>query len=209
MTEATPLPSRGLYLITPDEADTSRLVDRVAPLLALGVAVLQLRNKRADAALQRRQAAALLPLCRAAGTPLLINDDWRIAAETGADGVHLGGQDGELAHARAELGPRAIIGASCYNELDRARRAAAAGASYLAFGAFFPSSSKPAAPRATPDLLAAAACLGLPLVAIGGITPDNAPGVIAAGADYVAAIAAVFNSPDPIASVLAFRSCFA
>lgn len=209
MTEVTPLPGRGLYLITPEDADTARLVDRVAPLLALGVAVLQLRNKRADAALQRRQALALLPLCRAARTPLLINDDWRIAADTGADGVHLGGQDGELAQARAELGPRAIIGASCYNELDRARRAAAAGASYLAFGAFFPSSNKPGAPRATPDLFAAAAGLGLPLVAIGGITPDNAPELIRAGADYVAAIAAVFNSPDPIASVLAFHSCFA
>lgn len=209
MTEATLLPGCGLYLITPDEADSSRLVDQVAPLLACGVAVLQLRNKRADAASRRRQALALLPLCRAAGTPLVINDDWRLAADTGADGVHLGGQDGELAQVRASLGPRAIIGASCYNDLDRARRAAAAGASYLAFGAFFPSSSKPGAPRATTNLLTMAAELGLPLVAIGGITPDNAPEVIAAGADYVAVIAAVFNSPDPIASILALRSCFA
>ena len=209
MTETTPLPGRGLYLITPDEADTARLVDRVAPLLAIGVSVLQLRNKRADAATLRQQALALLPLCRAAGTPLLINDDWRTAADTGADGVHLGGGDGDLAQARASLGPHAIIGASCYNDLDRARRAAAAGASYLAFGAFFASSSKPRAARATLDLLATAAGLGLPLVAIGGITPDNARQVIAAGADYVAAIAAVFNSPDPLASVLAFRSCFA
>ena len=209
MTDPTLLPGRGLYLITPDEADTARLVDRVAPLLANGVSVLQLRNKRADAATRRRQALALLPLCRAAGTPLLINDDWRTAADTGADGVHLGGEDGDLAQARASLGPLAIIGASCYNDLDRARRAATAGASYLAFGAFFASSSKPRAARATFDLLATAAGLDLPLVAIGGITPDNARQVIAAGADYVAAIAAVFNSPDPLASVLAFRSCFA
>jgi thiamine-phosphate pyrophosphorylase len=208
MTEATPLPGRGLYLITPDEADTARLLDRVAPLLALGVAALQLRNKLADAALRRRQALALLPLCRAAGTPLLINDDWQAAADTGADGVHLGGRDGDLAQVRAILGPRAIIGASCYNNLERASQAAAQGASYLAFGAFFPSTSKPGVARAAPGLLAQAAKLGLPLVAIGGITPDNAAQVIAAGADYVAAIAAVFHSPDPAASVLAFRACF-
>ena len=201
-------PRSGVYLITPDEADTARLQACVAPALAAGPALLQYRNKAADAALRREQVAMLLPLCRAAGVPLLVNDDWQLAAELGADGAHLGEDDGEIALARAALGPNALVGASCYQQLDLARRAAAAGASYVAFGAFFASGTKPLARRADPSLLADSAAIGLPRVAIGGITPDNAPSLVAAGADLVAVIGGVFDHPDPAAAVRALRACF-
>ena len=200
-------PLRGLYLITPDEPDTGRLLDRVRAVLGQA-ALLQYRNKVADAALRQRQMTALLPLCRAAGVPLIANDDADLAVAVGADGVHLGENDGDPAAVRARLGANAIIGVSCYDDLARARAAAAAGASYIAFGAFFPSTTKPNARRATPGLLRDSAALGLPRVAIGGITPDNARDVIAAGADLVAVISGVFDAPDPVAAAAAYRRCF-
>lgn len=199
---------RGLYLLTPDEPDTERLLDRVRAALLPGVALLQYRNKKADAALHRRQVAALLPLCRARGVPLLVNDDWRLAAELGADGAHLGEHDGDLSAARTAMGAGAILGASCYDRPERARLAHDAGASYLAFGAVFPSGTKPLATRAPLDLLAQARPLGLPTVAIGGITPDNARLALAAGADLLAVLGAVFASDDPAAQVRALLSCF-
>lgn len=201
--------SGGLYAITPDEPDTARLVARVAPVLAAGVAWLQLRNKHADEALRAMQARALLPLCRSHGVPLIINDDVALAARIGADGVHLGEDDGDIAHARALLPDSAVVGASCYDSLERAHDAVQAGATYVAFGAFFPTGTKPGARRATPTLLHDAAALGVPRVAIGGITPDNASTLVSAGADYVAAIAGVFDAPDPVAAVHAYRACFA
>ena len=201
-------PRRGVYLITPDEADTTRLRDQLAPVLAAGPALLQYRNKAADPGLRRDQVAMLLPLCRAAGVPLVVNDDWRLAAEAGADGAHLGREDGEIAEARVALGPAAILGASCYDELGRARRAAAAGASYVAFGAFFASGTKPLARRAQPSLLADSAVFALTRVAIGGITPENARSLVVAGADLVAVIGGVFDAPDPAAAVRALRACF-
>lgn len=200
-------PLRGLYLITPDEPDTGRLLDRVRAVLGKA-ALLQYRNKVADAALRQRQMTALMPLCRAAGVPLIANDDADLAVAVGADGVHLGENDGDPAAVRARLGANAIIGVSCYDDLARARTAAAAGASYVAFGAFFPSTTKPNARRAAFDLLRDSAALGLPRVAIGGITPDNARDVIAAGADLVAVISGVFDAPDPVAAAAAYRRCF-
>ena len=208
MTPQSIWPRRGLYLLTPNESDTGRLVARVEPLLAMGVALLQLRCKTGGAARRREQGRALLPLCLAHGVPLIINDDWRTACELGAAGAHLGADDGSLLEARAALGPDAILGASCYGDLERARRAKDAGASYLAFGAFFPSTSKPLATRAPLSVLREARLLGLPLVAIGGITPDNAATLIAAGADLLAVISAVFDAPDPAATVRAFENCF-
>jgi thiamine-phosphate pyrophosphorylase len=208
MNPRTYWPSRGLYLLTPDEPDTGRLLARVAPLLAEGVAMLQLRNKGAGATRLREQARALLPLCRANKVPLIINDDWRLAADIGAAGAHLGRDDGELAAARAVLGEKAILGASCYGDVVRGEHAARAGASYLAFGAFFASGTKPLAQQAPLSVLRDAAHFELPMVAIGGITPDNARQVIAAGADFVAVIGAVFDAPDPAACVRAFRDCF-
>ena len=202
------MPARGLYLITPDELDTARLLARVVPVLDAGVACLQYRNKVADTATRRAQDTALQQACAAAGVPLLVNDDVALAAAIGASGVHLGEDDGDLAAARAALGPQAIIGASCYDELDLARRAVAAGASYVAFGAFFPTRSKVTTRRATPTLLGQAAALGVPRVAIGGITPANAGALVAAGADLVAVIGGVFDAPDPRAAVRAYAACF-
>ncbi len=207
---ASPLPPpRGLYLITPDEADTARLLARVTPLLGEGVAWLQYRNKSASPGLRREQAEALQAACVAAGVPLIVNDDAALALAVGAAGVHLGEDDGDIAAARARLGPDAIVGASCYDELDRARRAVAAGAGYVAFGAFFPTRSKAGTRQAHPDLLRQAAALGVPRVAIGGITPDNVRDLIEAGADLVAVIGGVFEAADPVAAVRAYRRCFA
>ncbi|MCW4454603.1 thiamine phosphate synthase [Flavobacterium sp. MXW15] len=200
--------NRGVYLITPDDNDSARLLAQVQPLLAAGAAWLQYRNKQADAALRHEQAAALQALCAAAGVPLIVNDDPALARAVGAAGVHLGEDDGDIAAARALLGPDAIVGASCYDQLPRAQRAVAAGASYVAFGAFFPSRSKANTRRAHPDLLRQSAALGVPRVAIGGITPDNAAPLVAAGADLLAVISGVFAEPDPVAALHAYRRCF-
>lgn len=201
-------PQRGLYTITPDETDTERLLARVDAVLRAGTVWLQYRNKLAHHALRDRQARALQPLCRSYGVPLIINDDWQLAAAISADGVHLGEDDGELAAARAALGRGAILGASCYDDVSLARRAVDAGASYVAFGAFFPSPTKPRARRASLDLLRDTAALGVPRVAIGGITPDNARSLVAAGADLIAVISGVFDAPDPAAATRDYLSCF-
>lgn len=198
---------RGLYLLTPDDTDTPRLLDRVTAVLGFA-SLLQYRNKLAGPALATEQVGALLPLCRAHGVPLLVNDDWRLARATGADGAHMGEDDGDLRAARAALEPTAIIGASCYDSLSRAEAAARAGASYVAFGACFPSPTKPNARRATPELLGKARTLGLPVVAIGGITPDNARSVVEAGADLLAVISGVFDAPDPAAAAQAYLRAF-
>ncbi|HSR65937.1 MAG TPA: thiamine phosphate synthase, partial [Xanthomonadaceae bacterium] len=151
---------------------------------------------------------ALRALCADAGVAFIVNDDVELARATDADGVHLGEHDARPDAARARLGPDAIIGGSCYADLDRAEAAARAGASYVAFGAFFPSPTKPLARRATPELLRAAACLGLPRVAIGGIRPDNAAPLVAAGADLIAVISGVFAAPDPAAAARACADLF-
>ena len=199
---------RGLYLITPDELDDARLLARVRPLLP-HASCLQYRNKRAEAGQRRRQVDQLLRLCRDSATPLIVNDDPRLAAEAGADGVHLGEHDGTIAAARTLLGAGAIIGTSCYDDVALARHAAGGGADYIAFGAFFASATKPSARRATIGLLRDARPLGLPQVAIGGITPDNAHTLIAAGADLIAVISGVFDAPDPVAAARAYAACFA
>jgi len=198
---------RGLYLVTPDEPDTGRLLDRVAAVLG-EASLLQYRNKGASPALRSEQALALLPLCRAAAVPLIVNDDTDLAHAIGAAGVHLGEHDGGVQHARAVLGGAAIVGASCYDDPGRARAAAAAGASYVAFGAFFASATKPGARHAALSLLQETASLHLPRVAIGGITPDNAQVLIDAGADLVAVIAGVFEAADPAAAARAYRRAF-
>ncbi len=206
MTSRTDWPRRGLYLITPDEPDTARLLLRVLPLLALRPALLQYRNKRASSQLRREQALALLGVSRRAGVPLIVNDDATLAHEIGAAGVHLGVDDGAIANARKIMGDDAIIGASCYDDLDRAASATSAGANYLAFGAMFPSGTKPQARRAPLSVLRDAARFNLPRVAIGGLTPDNADEALAAGAELIAVIGAVFDAPDPAAAARAFLS---
>ena len=198
---------RGLYLITPDEHDDERLLARTLPLLPFA-SCLQLRNKVMDAATLRAAGARLRDACATAGVPFIVNDDVELARALGADGVHLGEHDGAIGAARARLGDAAIIGASCYDDLQRARDAVAAGADYIAFGAFFPSPTKPNARRASPDLLRKSASLGAARVAIGGITTDNAGSLIAAGAELIAVISGVFDAPDPVAAARAYLSLF-
>ena len=198
---------QGLYLITPDIHDTMQLLERVRAVIGQA-ALLQYRNKRADQQLRREQVAALLPVCHAAGVPLIVNDDWQLAKALGADGAHLGQEDGALPAARTLLGDAAILGATCHGDIALAQAAASGGASYLAFGAFVPSPSTPQARLAALDVLRASARFGLPRVAIGGITPDNAPRLVAAGADLLAVISGVFDAPDPIAAARAYRACF-
>ena len=188
----------GLYAIA-DSAylTTDQFVPAVRAALAGGARVIQYRDKKADPKQREATARALHALCREHGVPLLINDDVALAADVGAAGVHLGRDDPDIGAARATLGPAALIGVSCYNELARARAAQAAGADYVAFGRFFPSRTKPQAVPATPELLhAARAALRIPIVAIGGITPENGGSLIAAGADALAVIEGVFAQPD-------------
>lgn len=187
-------PIAGLYAIT--DGPRPDLLTAVGAALVGGARVVQYRDKTTDPTRRLAEARALARLCDAHAVPLIVNDDVELAQASGAAGVHLGEDDGDYAAARERLGAGAIIGVSCYDSLDRARHFAAVGADYLAFGAFHPSPTKPAARKATPDLLRAARELGRPLVAIGGLTPDNAAPLIDAGADAVAAISAVFAAAD-------------
>lgn len=199
----------GLYAITPDTEDTAWLVQQVALALQGGARVLQYRNKAANHALQRVQASALMAVCKQYRVPFIINDDVALCQMLDADGVHLGGTDGDIAAARQLLGANKLIGASCYNRFALAQQAAAQGASYVAFGACFASSTKPHAPVAELALFAQARSLSIPAVAIGGITLENTPAVIEAGADAVAVINALFASADVETTAAAFSQLFA
>lgn len=201
-----PLRSRGLYAIT--NGPRADLHATVRAALLGGARALQYRDKTCDAARRLEEARGLVRLCATFDAPLIVNDDVHLAHASGAAGVHLGENDIGIAAARARLGATAIIGVSCYDSLQRAREAADAGADYLAFGAFFPSPTKPHARRATPELLRDAKTIGLPLVAIGGITPDNGGPLIEAGADYLAAISSVFDSSDIRAAAQDFTTLF-
>lgn len=173
-----------------------------------GVALLQYRDKTRDHERRLREACALVAPCREFGVPLIINDDVELARASGAAGLHLGEDDAGIAEARAALGDDAIIGVSCYDSLQRARDAAGAGADYLAFGAFFPTSTKAVTRHATPALLHESREFGLPRVAIGGITPDNGGPLIAAGADFLAAISGVFGANDVRAAARRYAELF-
>lgn len=188
---------RGLYAITPDCADRSRLLADVEAALAGGCRIVQYRDKISTKPEQVARARALRELTRRYAATLLINDDLALAALIDADGVHLGQDDGNLIAARAILGPGKILGASCYADFALAEAARATGADYVAFGAVYPSPTKPHAPRAGTDLFTRARTeLGATSCAIGGITLDNAPPLIAAGADLLAVISDLFNAPD-------------
>lgn len=196
---------RGLYAITPDIAELEPLLRKVEQALKAGVALLQYRNKAISKDKRLLQAKELAPLARGYGVPLIINDDVEIAVAVGANGVHLGKEDGDLAAARAKL-PGRILGASCYNDLGKARAAVRAGANYVAFGSVFPSPTKPHAVQAPLSLFGAN--LGVPLCAIGGITLGNAPALIAAGADLLAVITDLFDAPDIAARAAQYRKLF-
>ncbi len=195
---------RGLYAITPDAAHSATLLRQVAQALEGGIAMLQYRRKDKQ---HDEEANALARMCRERAVPFVVNDDLALALECGADGVHLGRDDGGLAAARAKLGAR-LLGASCYDSLSAARAAVAAGADYVAFGSVFPSPTKPAAPRAPLSLFTGARELGVPLVAIGGITLQNAPQLIAAGADCLAVISDLFEAPDIAERARAYGKLF-
>lgn len=190
-------PVRGLYAITDGASSPQALADQVVAWIAGGARVVQYRDKSADAGRRFEEAHALRTVCRAAGVPLLINDDVALALAVGADGVHLGRDDADLRMARARLGSRALIGVSAYADLTRAREAVTLGADYVAFGRFFPSVTKPnAQPAPVTVLRAARRALSVPVVAIGGITPENARELITAGADLVAVIGGLAG-PEP------------
>jgi thiamine-phosphate pyrophosphorylase len=189
---------RGLYAITDAKLlSPEHLVQAVAQAIQGGSVMIQYRDKGEDASRRLWEAQDLYNLCRPLGVPLIINDDVELAAQVMADGVHLGRDDGDIAIARSVLGEQAIIGVSCYDELERAIAAEAAGADYVAFGSFNPSTVKPNAPRATVELLhQAKQRLRIPVVAIGGINSDNGAPLVAAGADMLAVINAVFGQAD-------------
>lgn len=214
---------RGLYAVTPDWSDTRRLLEATAAILDAGCRLVQYRNKAASPCHRQEQAVALRGLTHRHDALLIVNDDLELALFCEADGVHLGEDDGGLAHARARLDDSArarpdtpgaapagrILGASCYQRLDRAQAAAHAGADYLAFGSFFASPTKPRALRADTTLLAAAkAATGLPVCAIGGITVARADELIAAGADLLAVISALYQAPDPYRAAREFVQFF-
>lgn len=187
----------GLYAITPDVINTANLVLVTHQALVGGVRLIQYRNKVANRALRLKQAVSLLHLCRKFHVPLIINDDLELAIEIGADGVHLGAEDIAIIEARQRLGPGRIIGASCYNLLKYAIEAEQNSANYVAFGAFFSSITKPSAlPVSIGLLYQAKQYLHVPIVAIGGVTSDNALELIHQGVDAVAISNSLFNAID-------------
>ena len=197
MTRAT-LPA-GLYAVTdPALLPEAVLAERVAQAITGGAGVVQFRDKTPDAATRRRRAQAVLDACRAHGALCIINDDAELAAVLGADGVHLGRDDGNPAHARAIVGPDRLVGVSCYDQPALAAAAVAAGADYVAFGSVWPSATKPTAVRAPLELLATIArAATVPVVAIGGITRHTAARTIATGVHCIAVIRDLFGDPDP------------
>ncbi|MCL2021036.1 MAG: thiamine phosphate synthase [Betaproteobacteria bacterium] len=195
-------PLRGLYAVTPDEPDTDKLLTAVNAVLAGGCRLVQYRHKTADALLRRQQAQAVNDLCRTHGAALIINDDIRLAREIGAAGAHLGRGDANPEEARKILGDVAIIGISCYQDFSRAENFARAYCAedirqqaYVAFGAAYPSLSKPDAPLASTEIFRRASRLALPVCAIGGITLENAAPLMRMGVMMLAVIHDIFSRP--------------
>ncbi len=200
---------RGLYAITPDGLENADLLTRVAAALRGGARLLQYRDKQRPAAQQKEIAEALKTLCAPFDCHFIINDNLALAQAVDADGVHLGGSDGDLAAARRALGPDKILGASCYADLRLAVAAANAGADYVAFGAVYPSLTKPEAEHAPLDLFSRCRnVLAVPTCAIGGITLANAAATIAAGADQLAVISDLFEADDIEARARAYQQLF-
>jgi len=200
-------PTMGLYAITQTENKCGeQVITEVAAAIKGGAVAIQYRDKNPVDALYL--STELLKLCRAHCVPLLINDDIELAINIGADGVHLGKDDGAIKQARKRLGSKAIIGVSCYNDLKYAQDAEKEGVNYVAFGRFYPSSSKPlAAPAKLKTLKQAKTRLSIPIVAIGGILPENGERLLTAGADLLAVIGGVFNS-DIEQSAYAYQILF-
>ena len=201
---------RGVYLVTPNWDDTARLLDVTEQALREGVALLQYRHKNADEALRREQAAALRLLTCKYGVPFIVNDFLALCEEVDADGMHVGGTDISVAEARSRLGKNKLVGASCYGDLALARAAKEQGASYMAFGGFYPSLVKQYPVTTDPDIVVQAKReIDLPCVVIGGMTPENAAPLAARGADMVAAISSVYLATAPDIAVQKFNQLFA
>jgi thiamine-phosphate pyrophosphorylase len=199
---------RGLYLIT-DGSTGNLLLEKVEQALRGGATIVQYRDKTSDAVRREQEARDLKSLASAHNALFIINDDVALAKAVQADGVHVGREDSALATARAYLGKSAIIGVSCYNQLPLALEAAQQGADYIAFGSFFPSPTKPHAPRASLEVLhEARQQLSVPICAIGGITLDNAASLLTNGADMLAVISDVFNAPDITHQAGLYRDLF-
>lgn len=201
---------RGLYAITDEGLTQRELLAKTREVINGGACMIQYRSKSTDQQQRDREARNLLSLCRQLGVPFIINDDIMLAKDCGAQGVHLGAEDEPVERARAVLGAHAIIGVSCYNDLNRAIIAQHAGADYVAFGSFYPSPTKPDAVHAPVDLIRQAkAQLCIPVVAIGGITLQNAPELITAGTDAIAVIHGLFGQADPGRAAHRFAQLFA
>lgn len=200
---------KGLYLVTPDWDDTQKLLQVTESGLRGGAALVQYRHKTASPQLRREQAAALQALCREHGKPFIINDHVELCIELDADGIHVGGTDASVAEVRAVVGPGRIVGASCYGTLQLARDAYAAGASYVAFGGFYPSRVKKYDMKTPPEIVSQAkAEIPLPSVVIGGMTQDNCTPLVALGADMVAVISSVYMTDDPESAARGFAVLF-
>lgn len=200
---------KGLYLVTPDWDDTDRLVAITEQAIDGGASLLQYRHKTASDTLRHEQAAALLKLCRRLHVPLVVNDHLDLCVALDADGIHVGGTDASVASMRAQLGPSKIVGASCYGDLQLARDAQASGASYLAFGGFYPSRVKKYAVTTSPDIITTAlAEFTVPLCVIGGMTPENSRVLIDRGAHMVSAISSVYSADDPHSAASKFADMF-
>lgn len=198
---------RGLYAITPDTGDSAELFAKAGAALEGGIAMLQYRRKSLPRDLQLIEAIELAKLARQRAVPFIVNDDIELAIEAGADGVHVGRDDGTVRECKRRMAGL-IVGASCYDDVRRAQAVLDAGADYIAFGSMFASPTKPAAVRAPLEIFDQARSLGVPLAAIGGITFENAPAVIAAGADLLAVISDLFNAPDITARARQYRKLF-
>ncbi|MGV3653579.1 MAG: thiamine phosphate synthase [Noviherbaspirillum sp.] len=200
---------KGLYIVTPDWDDTDKLLATTEQALRGGAALVQYRHKNAAPDLRREQARRLLELCRRHQRPFIVNDHVDLCLEIGADGIHVGGTDAGIADVRAAVGPDRIVGASCYGSLQLARDAHRAGASYVAFGGFYPSRVKKYEVATRPEMVAQAkAEIPLPNVVIGGMTEQNAAPLVAQGADMVAAISSVYMADDPEAAARGFVRLF-
>lgn len=200
----------GLYAITDNKLiKTEKFIDSVEQAIIGGAKIIQYRDKSQNQKLRFEQAQALRSLCQQYKTPLLINDDIALAQQIGADGIHIGKNDPDISSARAALGEKAIIGVSCYNQLSLARQAVDAGANYVAFGRFFNSYTKPQATSCSVVLLQQARqTLNCPIIAIGGITPNNGAELIKAGADCLAVIHGLFGQAEVTATAQAYAMLF-
>jgi thiamine-phosphate pyrophosphorylase len=200
---------KGLYLITPDWDNTQQLLEASELALRGGATLLQYRHKTADASLRREQAECLQALCRTYQCPFIVNDYLDLCLALDADGIHVGGTDMSVAEVRAVVGPQKIVGASCYGSMELAHAAHRAGASYVAFGGFYPSRVKKYEVTTQPSIVAESkAEIPLPVVVIGGMTRENAMPLVAQGADMVAAISSVYQAGNPQSAARGFADLF-